>query len=470
MKLQKYMLFTAILVLINGCSGVGFLESNAVIYDGPLLVSEEGPIPGVPPTVNYADFWVRNAENSDDIIMTPEEIDRFNDANPLNRTTYLLDVLDLPDESTGENVRAYISSNARYLEHATLYVTGEVPLEQAQRHRIIALMDTLGVPDIITLKFGVVLRRVEGKTWPTIMLLMGTPNDIEFDSNIVSSMDMGDPVALLHVSRDGLWSYVQHSQYTCWIPSDAVAFGDKEIVRTLVSKADFLMATGHRVSVYGTPGSGTALGAIQMGSTLPLSTVGSDYCGVLIPGRGELGELVVKKGFVRRDSNVSLGFLPYTLRNVYTQCFRLYGRKYGWSGMYEERDCSGYVMDVFRCFGFRLPRNSSRQAEVSHAVISLEGMDRETRLQAVRNSPGGISLLRMPGHIMIYLGQADGTPYTIHDFWAWREPAVEGLDVTHRAARIAVTDLLLGDGSIRGSFIDRLTHITILGNYIIVNQ
>ena len=145
MKLQKYILFTVILVLINGCSGVGFLGSKAAIYDGPLLVSEEGPIPGVPPTVNYADFWVRNAENPDDILMTPEEIERFNDANPLNRTTYLLDVLNLPEESIGENIRDYISSNARYLARATLYVTGEIPLEQAQRHSIIALMDTLEI-------------------------------------------------------------------------------------------------------------------------------------------------------------------------------------------------------------------------------------------------------------------------------------------------------------------------------------
>ena len=41
--------------------------------------------------------------------------------------------------------------------------------------------------------------------------------------------------------------------------------------------------------------------------------------------------------------------------------------------------------------------------------------------------------------------------------------------IVHRAARVAVTDLMLGEGSVRESFLDRLTYITILGNYEIQN-
>ncbi len=134
--------------------------------------------------------------------------------------------------------------------------------------------------------------------------------------------------------------------------------------------------------------------------------------------------------------------------------------------MYDERDCSGYIMDVFRCFNIQLPRNSAEQAEASNAVIFVEDMDRKTRLKLFKSVPGGISLLRMPGHIMIYLGEFNGTPYAIHDFWSWRTPSKKGQDITHRAARVAVTDLMLGEGSKSGSFIDRLSHITILGNYV----
>ncbi|MBA7471509.1 hypothetical protein ES707_06815 [subsurface metagenome] len=478
MKPEKYMnkkflaVMLVILSFLYGCSVIEQLrlrEPPKEIYEGQTLLPAEGPIPGVPTEVKFADFWIRNAENPDDIMMTPEQIEQFNAENPL-KGTYILDVLDLPLESIGDNVREFILANARYLADQNFYVTDDILLERAERQRIIALMDTARVPDIIRLKFGVMLRRVEGKIWPTMIPLMSSPNDNEFDQGMVSALDMGEPVALLHTSRDGRWSYVQHSLFTAWIPSDAVAFGGIETIRTLTDKDEILVAAGHRVSIYGTPEGGAAIGAIQMGSYLRLDAVGNDYCVVLIPARGELGELVVKKGFVRRDSNISIGFLPYTLRNLYRQCFVLYGRRYGWGGMYEGRDCSRFVLDVFRCFGFRLPRNSSRQAEASPAVMALENMSRETKLQALRNSPGGISIVRMPGHIMIYLGTLDETSYFVSDFWAWREPVTENQDITHRTARVAVTGLFLGEGSKRGAFIDRLTHITILGNYVIEGQ
>ncbi|MBN1294565.1 MAG: SH3 domain-containing protein [Candidatus Latescibacteria bacterium] len=470
MKNKVCVVFCVMLIIFTGCSTLKLQGVKESVYDGPLLIPEEGDIPGVPKEVQYEGFWERKAGNPDEVMMTPDQIRQFNERNPLKDSPYIVDVLNLPAESIGENIREYISANARYLADATLYVTGDIQLEQAQRQQIIALMDTSGVRDIISVRFGVMLRRVEGKAWPTIIPLMSSPNSIEFDAGIVASLDMGEPVALLHVSRDGQWSYIQNQYFTCWVPSNSLALGDIETIKTLTVSDDFLLVVGHRVSIYGTPEPGPAIGSIQMGSTMPLSAIGNDYCAVLIPGRGDQGELSVQKGYIRRDSNVSLGYLPYTLRNVYRQCFRLYGRRYGWGGMFEERDCSGFVLDVFRCFGFKLPRNSSRQAEASTAIISLSGLDRETKLQSIINSPGGISLLRMSGHIMIYLGHIDGKPYAIHDMWGWRKSVAENLDATHRVARVTVTDLMLGDGSLRGTFLDRLTHITILGNYTIENQ
>ena len=471
---QRYTaVLSIVLIVLNGCSIVEKLnkreEPPEVRYEGPLLVAVGDSIPNVPAEVKFADFWIRQANNPDDILMTLADIDRFNADNPI-RGSNLLSVIDLPEKSIGDNVRDYISANARYLADHVLYVTGDIQLENAERQRIIALMDTTRIPDVITLKYGVMLRHEMGKLWPTMIPLMSKPNDIEFDQGVVSAIDMCAPVALLHTSHDGRWSYIQHASFTAWIPSDAVAFGDTATVRMLTGRDDIVVAVGHSVSIYGTPESGAAVGAVQMGSYLRIDAIGNDYCSVLIPGRGETGELAVRKGFVRRDSNISLGFPPYTLRNVYHQCFVLYGRRYGWGGMYEERDCSQFVRDVFRCFGFILPRNSSQQANASTAVIPVENLSRETRLDALRNSPGGISLVGMPGHIMIYLGTYNGVPYCIHDFWSWREPATPELDVTHRVARVDVTDMLLGEGSLRGSFIDRVNRIAILGNYIIGGQ
>jgi len=459
---MKKLIHILLVACASAAAGCAFVKPT--VYEGPFLVPAEGPVPGVPPGVEYADYWIRTSPDPDGIIMTPEEIEKFNRENPMNGDG-IIDVLNLPEEIDGAEIRNHLAERARYLLDADLYVTGDIRLELAERRRIVALMDTAGVPDVIRPRYGVLLRRVQGKNWPTTIPFVRTPNDFEFDASVGSAVDMNEPVALLHVSRDGRWSYVQNSMYACWVPSNAVAFGDRETVAELTDRSSPVVAIGHRVSVYGVPDSDTAIGSIQMGSYLPLRTAGNDYLEVLIPGRGGQNELVAKRGYVRRSSDVSIGFLPYTLRNVYRQCFSLFGRRYGWAGMYEERDCSRFVMDVFRCFGFKLPRTSGKQLAASRAVLDLEKYDRETRLEILKSSPGGITLVGWPGHVMIYLGHVFDTPYVIQATWSWRERAVGDTDIRHRVARIIVGDLMMGDDSTLGPRIDRLTRLAILGNY-----
>lgn len=452
--------WAVMLMVMTGCAGVK--QQATEIYSGPLLVPAESPIPGIPSEVEFADYWIRKTPAPDALIMTPEQIDDLNNRNPF-RGTLVIDVPSMPNQSKGKKIRDYLAANARYLISAKLYITGDIPLEMAERDRIVALMDTSGVPEIIDIHYGIMLQRTSGKLWPTNIPVMRTPGENEFDGGMVSTLDFGDPVALLHTSRDFLWCYVQSENFGCWIPSESVAFGDIRTVRELTDKSSPLVAAGGRVTVYGSPQDGPAIGYLNMGGYLPIRSAGSHFCEVLVPGRGKNNELVEKCGYVRRSSDVSIGFLPYTARKIYQQCFLLYGARYGWGGMYDTRDCSSYIRDIFRCFNIRLPRNSASQARAATRVIPVEAMDRAARLTALRSVPGGITLLQMPGHIMIYLGEAGGKPYAIHDFWSWREGKGNNIDVSHRTARVAVTDLVLGEGSTKGAFIDRMANIAVIG-------
>ncbi len=446
---------------VSGCARVERGQEARDVYQGPTLVSAEGPIPGVPSDVEFSDYWVRRTPDPDGLIMNPEQIAQFNRENPL-RGTLVFDIPTMPGQSRGEKIREYLAANARYIIDAKFFITGDLPLEIAERHRIAALMDTTNVPDVIDIRFGIVLERVSGKIWPTSIPLMSSPGSNEFDHGMVSTMDYGEPVALLHTSADDLWCYVQSENFGCWVPSSTVAFGDVPTVRELTDKTMPLVAVGSRVPVYGKPEDGPAVGYLNMGTYLPIRSAGSTFCEVLAPGRGAHGELTARIGYVRRSSDVSIGFLPYTPRNLYRQCFVPYGQRYGWGGMYDNRDCSAFVLDVFRCFDIRLPRNSASQAKASRWTIPLEGMDRVARMEALKGLPGGYTILHMPGHIMIYLGEIGGKPYAIHNFWSWREEMQGGVQVTHRAARVAVTDLMLGEGSERGAFIDRLANLTVI--------
>ena len=77
-------------------------------------------------------------------------------------------------------------------------------------------------------------------------------------------------------------------------------------------------------------------------------------------------------------------------------------------------DCSLYVRDIYRCFGFELPRNTTWQIETPTENVDLSGMtDEEKRKTIDALDPG--TLLMFSGHITMYIGSTGGKQYVISD-------------------------------------------------------
>jgi len=76
--------------------------------------------------------------------------------------------------------------------------------------------------------------------------------------------------------------------------------------------------------------------------------------------RKEGGDVGLTKCYIRRKSDVTKGFPVYSQANVIRQAFKLLAARYGWGGMYNGRDCSGFTHDVFLSMGwiFRAIPNS----------------------------------------------------------------------------------------------------------------
>jgi len=156
---------------------------------------------------------------------------------------------------------------------------------------------------------------------------------------------------------------------------------------------------------------------------------------------------------------------PLTRRALVEEAFRYLGRPYGWGGR-EGWDCSRFLVDVFAGFGIDLPRHSGVQHQAGELMIDLaEAKGRQERLGLLDAAQAtGVVLLHFPGHIMLYLGRAgDGRPMAIHAFAEYLEPCDGGGETRRTVDRIQVSDLTLGDQTTRRSFLDRLSHITVLG-------
>lgn len=71
--------------------------------------------------------------------------------------------------------------------------------------------------------------------------------------------------------------------------------------------------------------------------------------------------------------------------------------------------------------------------------------------------------LRLPGHIMLYLGKDKGRYYVIHNVWGVQKAGPSGT-IHQKIGRTVVSDLSLGETGPNGSLLERITDIRFVGN------
>jgi hypothetical protein len=203
------------------------------------------------------------------------------------------------------------------------------------------------------------------------------------------------------------------------------------------------------------PGSGGATVTLPAGARVPTLETGESLA-------------MTAAGVVRgtlSDAGISTA-RPLTRRAVLEEAFALLGSPYGWGDHAGGRDCSRYLLDIFETFGLPLPRHSSQQALAGSFAVDVAGVTNPRDKQQVieEAARSGIVLLHFPGHIMLYLGRdRDGRPMVIHSFSEYLEPCQPEGETLRRVDRVAVSDLTLGANTSRGSFLERITKVIVLG-------
>jgi SH3 domain containing protein/NlpC/P60 family protein len=303
---------------------------------------------------------------------------------------------------------------------------------------------------------------------PTQEIVMEAKDDYQFDYFQMSLLSFATPLSVLAQSKDGRWLFVETPYVSGWVRSQdiAIAKSKEEILRYLnfnMQEKTLLTVTGPRVGLYADSRLQTYAGRLRLGTRIPTTKKSGDVFEVLVPSRNFSGALTFKRGYISRRASVTPGFPLYTQENIIKIAFSMLGEPYGWGGMFGFWDCSAYTRDVFSVYGFVLPRNSTSQSKIG-VVIGV--FDKETpieeKYEALKDAPPGITLLRLPGHVMIYLGEIDGKHYAIHDTWGFRTKSFLGRSQLNNIGRIVVSELSLGEGGKKGSLIERITHVIVI--------
>ena len=397
--------------------------------------------------LNMAEFWIDKIKEPYKEIMTPKEIESFN--NEIAHKNHTLNYFDeLNSLYSASWVKESILHSYKGIKGiATYFEDGNrISSKFYKGIKKDLNLESIGKRSVAT-RFAITTNYCDQKIVPTDLELLKKKNQIHFDRNQNSALDIGTPIAILHSTKDGLWYYGIGPTSSGWVHSKDIAFGTKEEIANYLSSKNFVVTTATKTAL---KIGGSYHDYLRMGVRLPMIMSIDDETMVMVPTADENGNLVLTNATVK-TANVHKGYLKYTPENILTQAFKFLHLPYGWGGMYGEQDCSKFVQEVFATVGVKLPRNSTSQSNVGEAKIELAGLSKSSKHTFLKTSGvvGG-TILHLKGHITLYIGEYKGEPYIIHTVW--------GESSKHFAlGRTAVTSLNFNNYLEK---IDRLTNIT----------
>ena len=188
-----------------------------------------------------------------------------------------------------------------------------------------------------------------------------------------------------------------------WVETKNLAFfNDYKSLKKYLNEKNFVVVTDKQIKLKDN--------YLDMGVKLSLIKENKKDVIVKLPKRNKEGKVYFRNLKLKKEK-IHIGYLAYTKRNLIRQALRYLGTSYGWGGLYNGVDCSGFILNVYSVFGFEFPRNSSFQQNVNSNAKQIKN---SKILSKYLNNKLSGSLVYFPGHIMIYLGRRDNKDYIIH--------------------------------------------------------
>ncbi len=444
-----------------------FLSLSLTWGYGPAASIASDRLPHVSSQMEKPEFWVKKIKNPGRVLLTRENIQKMNEEALREQDLYLCRTKDLKEEWTREEILDLLdedwkafgrTAEVRYGEHGS-------PLVESFWNDLTKRLNKESLKERNRILYGLIVNRTDIRVFPTEEISISTPTNFDFDRFQHSSIAPGSLVAIYHFSEDGRWAYVQTKFIRGWIRTLALTIANekKEAVDYEEAKEQ-LVVTGSFVKVFGDTTLRQMMFIAQMGSTFPIldlpgKTPLNAPCYVIqIPFREKDGRLTLQKGYIPKGADVTQGFLPYTQENLARQAFKMLHEPYGWGEMYGGRDCSRFIMDIFSSFGIVMPRNSKFQARIGISLGKAEGISTKAKEKILDRAIPLTTTLRLPGHIMLYLGKNKGKYYAIHNVWGVQETGPSG-PVLRKIGKAVVSDLSLGRSGPSQSLLHRITDI-----------
>jgi cell wall-associated NlpC family hydrolase len=329
-----------------------------------------------------------------------------------------------------------------WLSENALYGKNLLPLREPQRQSITEQTRPQTYPSLH--QPAITLRRCSARALPTDTPVFYNPRHpgqgFPFDQLQHAVLAANTPVLVTHCSADGAWLFVETAAVYGWVETDAVAGMSDEQIRE-VEALPLVTVLRDDTGVF--DAQNHWLLTARTGTLLPVLQSTAERTTVLIAVADAQRQAVLRRATI--DSAAVASFpLAFTADNMARIAAPMMGQPYDWGEQFGGRDCSATLRDLFAPFGIWLPRNSSQQAKVGD-VIALADLSPEQREQLILEQ--GIpfaTLISLPGHIMLYVGQHDGHAIVLHTLWGLKTTSLFGKEGRWLVGKTILTTLQPG--------------------------
>ncbi|NOZ90318.1 MAG: hypothetical protein GXO60_03425 [Epsilonproteobacteria bacterium] len=445
MKTIILVFISIVVILITGCEDIG--DTSPILGDKnkkqPIIIVNKNR------HLNIAEFWIDRIKEPNRVIMSKKNIEKFNDY--IAHTQYLVtNFEDIQPQYSGSWVKSSIQSSFDNILKQTKYFEDGQKIKPKFAHEMKNYMDLYNIANSVQTRYALTVHYTNQRVIPTELALLKKKEQIYFDRNQNSALDIATPIAILHTTSDGKWHYGIGPSSSGWVRDQDIAFGTKKEIYDYLTSKNFIITTNAK---NGLMVAGKYYDYMRMGVRVPYILTIDDMSMILIPTRDEDGSLVLSNATIK-TTNTNKGYLLYTPENILTQAFKFLNAPYGWGGSFGEQDCSKFIQQIYATVGINLPRNSSSQSIVGQNYLELSNLDRDTKENQLLNlAPVGATIVHLKGHIMLYIGDYKGEPYVIQTVWGESKR-------NYPLGRTAVTSLNFNN------YIQQVDRATILTNNI----
>jgi hypothetical protein len=357
--------------------------------------------------VNDYNFWIKHISKQKKILLNYSQIQELN-----HRIRSFADSTNnIFANFTEKDVYNKINRMFQYLFRKQRYFKSGLPVGKDFFQNIASQFNIKNINSILSEKrFAVIKKRAFLRTLPTDIKILDFRLLEYFNRNIETITHINELVRILNVSLNGKWYFIASKYSFGWIKSENLQKVENT-EKYFGKMKKFCVILNDNVTEHN----------LKLGDILPVANNK-----IVLPDNGQISLRSLDK------KDYSIGFLPFTKKNILKLVFNLIKSPYGWGGLGNRRDCSLFIMDIFRCFGINLPRNSWKQSEVLLGFRIAGAKNKDEFI--VKNGAPLTSIIYKKGHVMLYMGSVNGKTYIAHAF---------NMKDYHRG-EILVTDLDFG--------------------------